>query len=136
MTQERRAPDIAPPVRRGGDAAVAGPGRRRGIKAAAGRGYIRARGYAGGCLAILGWEGESEEVGRRRNDGLTMLRRAGALPLGARPGRAWAAGRFAAPYLRDALLGHGVMVETLETAAQWSDLHALHRLSQARSARR
>ncbi len=127
LMQERRAPDIA----RLSDEeetrlslALAGGGR---IKAAAGRGYIRARGYAGGCLAILGWEGESEDVGRRRNDGLTMLRRAGALPLGTSPGRAWAAGRFAAPYLRDDLLGHGVMVETVETAAQWSDLHDLHR---------
>ena len=36
-------------------------------------------------------------------------------------------GRFQAPYLRDDLLTHGVMVETLETAAQWSDLLALRR---------
>jgi alkyldihydroxyacetonephosphate synthase len=127
VAQERRAPDIA----RLSDEeetrlslALAGTG---GLKAAAGRGYIRARGYAGGCLAILGWEGEAEDVGRRRNDSLTMLRRAGGLPLGTSPGRAWAAGRFAAPYLRDDLLDHGVMVETVETAAQWSGLHDLHR---------
>ena len=31
-----------------------------------------------------------------------------------------------APYLRDELLGLGVMVETLETATQWSNLAALH----------
>ncbi|MEA2299115.1 MAG: alkyldihydroxyacetonephosphate synthase [Solirubrobacteraceae bacterium] len=125
VAQERRAPDIA----RLSDEeetrlslALAGEG---GIKGLAGRGYIRARGYGGGCLAILGWEGEVEDVGRRRTDSLTLLRRAGGLPLGGGPGSAWAAGRFAAPYLRDELLGHGVMVETLETAAQWSDLHRL-----------
>ena len=32
-----------------------------------------------------------------------------------------------APYLRDELLTHGILVETLETAAQWSDLTRLHR---------
>ena len=38
----------------------------------------------------------------------------------------WAAGRFAAPYLRDALLDAGALVETLETAAFWSRLPALY----------
>ena len=47
--------------------------------------------------------------------------------LGSAPGEAWLKGRFAAPYLRDELLTHGVMVETLETAAQWSDVPDLHR---------
>ncbi|HTA12950.1 MAG TPA: FAD-linked oxidase C-terminal domain-containing protein, partial [Solirubrobacteraceae bacterium] len=36
-------------------------------------------------------------------------------------------GRFQAPYMRDELLTHGVMVETLETACQWSALPGLHR---------
>jgi alkyldihydroxyacetonephosphate synthase len=35
-------------------------------------------------------------------------------------------GRFAAPYLRDELLTLGVMVETLETATQWSNVERLH----------
>jgi alkyldihydroxyacetonephosphate synthase len=123
--QERRVPDVA----RLSDEeetrlslALAGEG---GIKGLAGRGYIRARGYAGGCLAILGWEGGAEDVGRRRTDSLAILRRAGGLPLGGSPGRAWAAGRFAAPYLRDGLLTEGVLVETIETAAQWSRVHGL-----------
>ena len=46
---------------------------------------------------------------------------------GTRPaGRGWRA-RFEAPYLRDELLTLGVMVETLETATQWSNLRRLHR---------
>jgi alkyldihydroxyacetonephosphate synthase len=98
---------------------------RGGIKRQIGRGYLRARGYAGGCLAILGWEGEAEDVRRRRRQTRTLLRRHGGLALGASPGRAWAAGRFEGPYLRDDLLDRGVMVETLETATQWSLLHQL-----------
>ena len=55
-----------------------------------------------------------------------MARRAEGLSLGRSPGEAWARGRFEGPYLRDDLLEHGVMVETLETATQWSGLLALH----------
>jgi alkyldihydroxyacetonephosphate synthase len=35
-------------------------------------------------------------------------------------------GRFHAPYLRDALLDHGVLVETLETATFWSNRERLY----------
>ena len=46
--------------------------------------------------------------------------------LGRRPGEAWLRGRYAGPYLRDALLDHGVFVETLETATSWSNLPTLY----------
>ena len=32
----------------------------------AGRAYLRLRGHEGGCLAIVGFEGEEEDVERRR----------------------------------------------------------------------
>ena len=54
------------------------------------------------------------------------MRAGGALALGTRPGAAWSRGRYHGPYLRDDLMGRGVMVETLETATVWSNLHALH----------
>ncbi len=97
-----------------------------GIKGRLAGGYMRLRGVAGGCLAIVGWEGEPERVEERRRASVAVLRRHGAASLGASPGRAWAKGRFHAPYLRDDLLGRGVMVETLETATTWSNLHALY----------
>jgi alkyldihydroxyacetonephosphate synthase len=103
--------------------ALAGGG---GLKGRLGRAYIGARGYADGCLAILGFEGDRHEVPARRRRALRLLRRAGGLALGSSPGEAWRHGRFAAPYLRDDLLDAGVMVETLETATQWSGLAALH----------
>ncbi len=102
---------------------LAGPG---GATAKAGRAYLRARGYLDGCLLIAGWEGTEREVARRRARGAFALRRAGGVALGAAPGRAWERGRYAGPYLRDALLEQGVMVETLETATPWSNLQALH----------
>ncbi|HEX3910443.1 MAG TPA: FAD-binding oxidoreductase [Solirubrobacteraceae bacterium] len=103
--------------------ALAGGG---GLKGRLGRAYLRARGYGGGCLAILGYEGDSEATRARRERGLQIVREAGGLSVGRSPGEAWLKGRFSAPYLRDELLTHGVMVETLETATQWSNLAQLH----------
>jgi alkyldihydroxyacetonephosphate synthase len=97
-----------------------------GARDALGRAYLAARGYRGGCLAILGFEGSGEHRARRQQ-ARRLIRKAGGLALGRGPGEAWLASRFAAPYLRDELLTHGVMVETLETATQWSNLARLHR---------
>jgi alkyldihydroxyacetonephosphate synthase len=87
--------------------------------------------HGGGSLAIVGFEGAEEEVDRRARAASAILRALGAVPVpGA--GEEWAAGRYQAPYLRDALLDAGALVETLETAAFWSALPGLHRhLSEA-----
>jgi alkyldihydroxyacetonephosphate synthase len=55
-----------------------------------------------------------------------LLTSLGGEPAGEAPGRAWAAGRFHAPYLRDSLLDLGVLVETLETATFWSKVDELY----------
>jgi alkyldihydroxyacetonephosphate synthase len=98
-----------------------------GLRHRIGREYLRARGYAEGCIAICGWEGERGEVARRSRRTLKLLRAAGALRVGRSPGEAWLRSRYEGPYLRDDLLGRGVMVETLETAAQWSRLADVYR---------
>jgi alkyldihydroxyacetonephosphate synthase len=104
--------------------ALAGSG---GIKGRLGRGYLQLRGYREGCLAILGFEGGTEEVAARRRRALALVCSFGGLAVGRAPGETWQAGRFTAPYMRDELLTHGVMVETLETATQWSKLASVHR---------
>jgi len=98
-----------------------------GLKRRAGSALLAARGYGGGCLAILGFEGTSEDVAVRRRHALGLIRGLGGVAVGRSPGAAWQHSRFAGPYLRDDLLTQGVIVETLETAVQWSGLHALHR---------
>ncbi len=92
-----------------------------------GESYLRLRGQQGGCLAFTGYEGAPDDVARRRRRAAGLLRAAGAVSLGQRPGRSWLAGRFAAPYLRDDMLGRGAMVETLETATTWTNLQVLYR---------
>jgi alkyldihydroxyacetonephosphate synthase len=91
-----------------------------------GRAYLRLRGHEGGCIVIVGFEGEEDDVASRRRRTAALLRAGGGVALGSRPGAAWSEGRYRAPYLRDELLDRGVMVETLETATSWSGLLALH----------
>jgi alkyldihydroxyacetonephosphate synthase len=91
------------------------------------RGYLLVRGRARGCLTIAGWAGTDEaELRRRRTVAARVLRAHGAVGLGTPVGSAWEHGRFNAPYLRDELLSHGVLVETLETATTWDKLLPLH----------
>ncbi|MFI7599253.1 FAD-binding oxidoreductase [Actinoplanes sp. NPDC049681] len=68
----------------------------------------------GGCLAIVGHFPGADPAER--------LVEYGGEPLGEEPGKAWEAGRFRAPYLRDALLDAGALAETLETATFWDRL--------------
>jgi alkyldihydroxyacetonephosphate synthase len=78
-----------------------------------------------GALAIVGFEGTSDEVGGRQNAVRRVLEDAGAefVP-GA--GEGWEGGRYRGPYLRDALLDAGALAETLETATFWSSVPELY----------
>jgi alkyldihydroxyacetonephosphate synthase len=99
--------------------AMAGPG---GVARRAGVAATRALGYEEGCLIVVGWEGEAGTIAARRRPAANLLRREGALPAGRGAGEGWARTRFAGPHLRDDLLDRGVLVETLETAASWTEL--------------
>ncbi|WP_346048685.1 FAD-binding oxidoreductase [Actinomadura chokoriensis] len=79
-----------------------------------------------GCLAVVGFEGAPDDVAARRARAADVLGAAGGEPLGTAPGEKWEHGRFNAPYLRDSLLDVGAFVETLETAAFWSDVPKLY----------
>jgi alkyldihydroxyacetonephosphate synthase len=107
-----------------GSLALSGP------RGAAGRlfgGYLGLRGRRGGCLMIVGLEGEEESVARRRALAVRALRSGGAAYLGQAAGRSWEHGRYQGPYLRDTLMEMGAIVETLETSHTWSRLGALHK---------
>ena len=94
----------------------------------AGRWYLARRGLHldSGSIMILGFEGEEAAVGRQWAAANPVLKRFGAYSLGRGAGRAWERSRFEAPYLRDLLLDHGIMVDTLETATTWDRYLALH----------
>jgi alkyldihydroxyacetonephosphate synthase len=79
-----------------------------------------------GCLAITSYEGTAAGAAARREAAATVLRGHGGQELGAAPVAAWRQSRFAAPRIRDALLGTSVLAETLETATNWANLMGLH----------
>jgi alkyldihydroxyacetonephosphate synthase len=97
-----------------------------GLAERLGRLYLRVAGHESGCLAFTGFEGTPDSVAARRGRAAEILRGAGAVSLGTRPGRSWLRNRFSAPYLRDELMDRGVMVETLETATTWTNLRPLY----------
>ncbi len=106
-----------------GSLALSGP---RGFAGTLFGGYLGLRRKRGGCLIVIGLEGDEESVARRRALAVRALRRGGAAYLGQGAGRSWEHGRYQGPYLRDTLMGMGAMVETLETSHTWSRLAELH----------
>ncbi|MBC7251414.1 MAG: FAD-binding oxidoreductase [Anaerolineae bacterium] len=91
--------------------------------------YLKMRGYdltTGSTLMLLGFEGDTPWVARQWNVALEICADYGGLSLGQTVGRSWRRERYAQPYLRDTLLGHGIMVDTLETATTWSNLLNLY----------
>jgi alkyldihydroxyacetonephosphate synthase len=78
-----------------------------------------------GCLAIVGYEGSEREIVDRRRQVSAQLRELGAV-LDPEAGEQWARDRYRGPYLRDAMLDAGALVETLETATFWSRLEPLY----------
>jgi alkyldihydroxyacetonephosphate synthase len=106
-----------------GSLALSGP---RGVAGKLFGGYLGLRKRRGGCLTIVGFEGEEESVARRRALAVRALRSGGAAYLGQAAGSSWEHGRYQGPYLRDTLMGMGAMVETLETSHTWSRLGELH----------
>jgi alkyldihydroxyacetonephosphate synthase len=76
----------------------------------------------GGCLAVVGFDGTQDDIAARADGASRRLAELGGTALGEAPGEQWRAGRFRAPYLRDALLDSGALAETLETATFWDRL--------------
>jgi alkyldihydroxyacetonephosphate synthase len=103
--------------------ALSGP---RGLAGGLFDGYLALRRRRSGCLVVVGLEGTEESVARRRALSVRALRAGGAAYLGQSAGRSWEHGRYRGPYLRDALMEMGAMVETLETSHTWSGLAGLH----------
>jgi alkyldihydroxyacetonephosphate synthase len=79
-----------------------------------------------GAVCVVGWEGSAREVAARRAGAVETVKRFGGEAAGPDAGERWMEARYRGPYLRDALLDAGALVETLETAAFWSALPALY----------
>jgi alkyldihydroxyacetonephosphate synthase len=78
-----------------------------------------------GSLLLMGFEGTQSRVAHRRRRALRCARPAANVGTG--PAKRWYSERFETPYLRDSLVDHGILVETVETAVSWSNLRAVYR---------
>lgn len=73
-----------------------------------------------GSLLLMGFEGSPMRVAHRTERALGHARPAASL--GSGPAERWYSERFETPYLRDSLIDHGILIDTVETAASWSRL--------------
>ncbi len=99
-----------------------------GVVERAGRWYMARRGIRleSAAIMVLGFEGEKVSVGHQWSEAKRVLKGYTAFSLGSGVGRAWQGSRFEAPYLRDLLLDHGILVDTLETSTTWDNYESLH----------
>ncbi|MBJ7610281.1 MAG: FAD-binding oxidoreductase [Candidatus Dormibacteraeota bacterium] len=126
MTQGGVAPDVARLSDHQETRVGMAMASRGGAAETLGRRYLRARGHQEGCLLIAGWDSDALLGGARQAEARAIIRRHRGIALGASPGQSWLRQRFHGPYLRDALLDAGVLVETVETATSWANLARLH----------
>ena len=98
------------------------------MKEAVGLWLVSRRGlsFEGGSLLIAISEGHPDQVSADIRELKSACRAHHGFSLGASPAEAWLKSRFDQPYLRDSLIDHGIMVDTLETATVWSNVLRLH----------
>jgi alkyldihydroxyacetonephosphate synthase len=82
--------------------------------------------FEDGSLLFSIYEGDAGQVESDKARVKSACRSHHGFGLGSSPAEAWLESRFEQPYLRDSLVEHGVMVDTLETATVWSRVGPLH----------
>src|SRR5262249_10915185 len=87
-----------------------------------GKMYLKNRGYLGSSsLMILGFEDTDTYANQGLKAAIDICKQYDGMEL-PRVGDLWFRDRFELPYLRDTLLNHEIMIDTLETATTWSNL--------------
>ncbi len=92
-----------------------------GLRVMGSRGYQLQQ----GSLLLLEFEGTPLRVAHRQERALGHARESASL--GSGPAERWYQERFETPYLRDSLVDHGILIDTVETAAPWSQLLDVYR---------
>jgi alkyldihydroxyacetonephosphate synthase len=94
----------------------------------AGLNWVEKFGYQAGkgSFLILGLEGSHREVSFQWKSIHGILKEYKTFRLGKSPAQTWYKHRFENPYLRDILLDHNIMVDTLETSTEWENVPNLY----------
>jgi alkyldihydroxyacetonephosphate synthase len=79
----------------------------------------------GGCLMVVGFEGDAFTAHAEAEAGLAILRQH-AVDLGPGPGEHWLHNRYNVSYKQSAMFDAGAFVDTMEVATTWSNLSRLY----------
>ena len=104
------------------------PGRQHTFKKIFADAYLRLKNVpARPALLVASLEGSAALVRYASQQVKCFAVMHGGVNVGASPGRSWVKTRFEAPYRRDAMLDHGLGVDTVETATSWANVDRVHR---------
>jgi len=78
------------------------------------------------CLSLGNVEGDKDYTQLVARKIKAIARRHGAMSLGSYAARKWEKTRYTEPYMREDLGDYGILIDTLEAAVTWDNLHHLH----------
>lgn len=91
-------------------------------------GVARLSGLAGRCMVMVIIPGDTYDAARALDGAVdACMHRCGGRAVGPYPARHWYHARFLQPYARDAMMDHGLLIDTLETAVPWGRVPEVRR---------
>lgn len=88
--------------------------------------YLSFRGCSDGkCMLTFGLTGSKRQISQTKSLLKPWIRKFKGVSAGSTLGKKWQENRFRSPYLRDALWDKGYVVDTFETATNWSNVDSL-----------
>jgi len=87
--------------------------------------------FESGATLILAFEGADSLVRHEWVRAKAICRSYGAFDAGAGLARSWYRDRYRTPYLRETLMDHAILVDTLETATEWENVQPLYAKARA-----
>jgi alkyldihydroxyacetonephosphate synthase len=78
------------------------------------------------CLFIASADGEKIFAKNIKKNAARICKQHGGMCLSGYPTKKWEPGRYRDPYLREDLQDYGILIETLDTAVTWDNIHNLH----------
>lgn len=100
-------------------------GLRRKLEAPVKR-WFKRHGYERPAALVVAFEGPKEPALHQRKVVRRILQAHRGFDLGTGPGEAWKKSRYDVPYLRDFMMDYGVIADSFDTAAVWSELWPLY----------
>jgi len=83
------------------------------------------------CLCLGNAEGDKDYTRLVKRKVMQIAREHGAIYLGGYAAKKWEKTRYTEPYMREDLGDYGILIDTLEAAVTWDNIHTLHQGARA-----